>query len=182
MIVLYIAALLAGPALAVRVMVAGVLRLPPAGAPAEAIPARRARLSPALGAAGATVFGLVGAAMTRLAVPGAGLRFVSALLAGAVAVGGAGLVLKLWALDPRAPLDPEDDPGHRLQGTPATVTRAPSPTGNGEVAFRYDGVRRVLPARAVDGRPLAAGIEVVIDHVTDGVAWVEGWARVEARM
>ena len=147
MLVEYIAALLAGLALAMRVMVAGVVRPAPAVVTPRSMPMRRTRRSPALGA-----------------------------------VGGAGLVLRLWPLNPGAPPDAEDDIQHQLQGFPATVSGALSAAGIGEITFRYGGVRRVLPARAVDVLELANGAHVVIDPIDSDTAWVESWAQVETRL
>ena len=46
----------------------------------------------------------------------------------------------------------------------------------------YDGSEYRLPARTLDGSALATGTDVVIDRVELGVAFVESWARVEARL
>lgn len=180
--VVYITALLAGLALAVRVMIAGVVRPSPVLSATESVPARRTRLSPALGAVGATVLGVAGAALSKLDLLGGGARFLVALFAAGLAVGGAGLVLQLWALNPSAPPDPEDDARRQLQGFPATVTGVLSAAGVGEITFRYNGVQQVLPARAIDGVEFPSGAEVVIDRIDSGTAWVESWAQVESRL
>ena len=182
MIIAFVAALLAGLVLAVRVMVAGVLKPMPVGAPIESDIARRARYSPALFAAGLSVFGAVGATLTRLDAAGSVARVVLATVAAGMAVAAAGLVLRLWALSPSAPADPEDDPRYVLQGLPAKVSRTVPAGAMGEVSFRLDGTPQVLPARAIDGTELPAGTEVVLDRIVEGTAWVETWTQVEARL
>ena len=182
MTTVYIAALLAGLALAVRVMVAGVLRPLPPGTLPESTGARRARYSPALFAAGLTVSGVVGAALARGGARNGLACFVLAISTGGLAVLAAGLMLKLWALSPNAPADPEDDPRFSLQGLPARVTRRVTGHAAGEVAFRSDGEDRVLPARTIDDTDLPAGTDVALDRIEDGTAWVEAWTRVEARL
>lgn len=182
MMIAYIAALLAGLTLAVRVMVAGVLKPLPLGALPEFAIARRARYSPSLFAAGLTSFGVVGAALVRLGAPGGAARLALACAAAAAAVSVASLLLKWWALSPVAPADPEDDPRFSLQGLPARITRAVVGDVPGEVTFRADGQPHVLPARAIDGGELAAGTEVVLDRIEGGMAWVEAWTQVEARL
>ena len=182
MMIAYIAALLAGLVLAMRVMVAGVLKPLPPGAPPESDVARRARYSPALFACGLTVFGVAGAALAQLGSPSGIARFLLACAAAGAAVLAAGLVLRLWALSPNAPADPEDDPRYALRGLPAQITRAVHGGAAGEVTFHSNGVRQRLPARAIDGAELAAGTDVVLDRIEDGTAWVEAWTQVEARL
>ena len=36
--------------------------------------------------------------------------------------------------------------------------------------------RRAMPARTIDDQAIAAGTEVVIERIEDGVAYVEQWA------
>jgi hypothetical protein len=42
--------------------------------------------------------------------------------------------------------------------------------------------RRALRARAIDESAVAEGVEVCIERVEDGVAFVELWTLVEARL
>jgi hypothetical protein len=182
MLVLYVLSLFAGFALGVRLMQAGVLREGSASEGAHRDGARRrARFFSPVGAAVLTTFGLTGGVLTRLEVGGAGSRFVAAVLAAAAASGVAALV-RWWALASSAGHGADEDPRYVVQGLPALVTRAIAAARSGEITWRHDGRTEVTPARAVDGANLAAGTEVVIERLEDGVAWVESWDQVEARL
>ena len=183
MLGMFVAALLGGCALGLRLMLGGVLSnaLPTevrGGAPA---PRARARLLSPVVAAMLTGFGLTGAVLTRTTFWSGGVRLLVALSAAAVATALAGWVRR-WALDPDAPAASEDDPRFSLQGLPALVTRAIAAARAGEISWRQDGYTQVAIARAINGAALSEGTEVVIDHLEDGVAWVESWQQVEARL
>ena len=47
----------------------------------------------------------------------------------------------------------------------------------GEVMYLHNGARHSLPARSVDGRPIEAGIEVIVLDVQDGIARVQASAE-----
>ena len=84
-----------------------------------------------------------------------------------------------------ARLQPEhdpDDPRYILQGRVGVVT-VDIPAG-GEGAIRYEDVGSTPVARARDigGAAIAAGQEICIERLEDGVAYVELWALVEARL
>ncbi len=84
-----------------------------------------------------------------------------------------------------ARFQPEHDPDDArflLQGRVGVVT-APIPAG-GEGMISYQDVNGApnMRAREIGGEPLAAGVEICIDHLDDGVAYVEPWARVEERL
>jgi membrane protein implicated in regulation of membrane protease activity len=110
------------------------------------------------------------------------------------ATGGAGLALLLgvlWAaLVTRlaiatAQVTPEhdpDDPRFLLQGHVAVVTQAIPAEGEGAIAYGEGDGHRILPARAIDESAIAEGLEVCIERVDGGVAFVEPWAMVEARL
>ncbi|MBI3792208.1 MAG: hypothetical protein HY275_15195 [Gemmatimonadetes bacterium] len=182
MLVFYVLSLFAGFALGVRLMQAGVLREGPAERAREATaPRAQARLVSPIAAAMLATFGLVGGVLTRLSVWGPGLRFLVSFLAAGAALALAALVRR-WALDPDAPASTDEDPRYVVQGLPALVTRAIEAARSGEITWRRDGRTEVTPARTIDGADLAAGTEVVIERLENGVAWVESWRRVEARL
>jgi membrane protein implicated in regulation of membrane protease activity len=90
------------------------------------------------------------------------------------------VLLAKWAL-PSARRDVVDA-RYLMQGHPATVVRAIPAGGVGEIAYEVDGHRWTLAARGWDDSAVAAGEDVAIDRVEDGVAYVEQWAAVEARL
>ena len=178
----FLASLLAGLLLAVRAMLVGVERPRPGGElrPGISVPAV---------AAFATAFGLVGYVLLRYAAVSSVVAIVGAVVAGGLATAGAIVLVAKWAVSPPAEDDDHDHHHHgnaewyELQGTPATVTRAISAEGEGEIEYEgVGGARHATPARSFDGTPLDAGAEVVIDRIEDGVAYVEAWAAVEKRL
>ena len=50
------------------------------------------------------------------------------------------------------------------------------------IAFENGGVREVSRAAGLDGARLELGTEVAIERVEGGVAYVEPWTQVEARL
>jgi hypothetical protein len=69
-----------------------------------------------------------------------------------------------------------------LQGHIATVT-APIGVGiEGEIEYVVEGARHTARARGLDGSTAEQGIEVVIERIEDGVAYVEPWVEVEKRL
>ncbi|HET9013379.1 MAG TPA: hypothetical protein VFN38_16260, partial [Gemmatimonadaceae bacterium] len=75
-----------------------------------------------------------------------------------------------------------DDPRYVLQGHVATVSASIPADGEGTIAYGDLVDRRTLRARSIDGQPVDEGVEVCIERVEDGVAFVELWALVEARL
>jgi len=75
-----------------------------------------------------------------------------------------------------------DDPRYVLQGHVARVTAPIAGDGEGEIAYSVEGASHVARARAIDGVLVAAGTEVVIERIEDGVAYVEPWSQVEQRL
>lgn len=170
----FLASLLAGLLLGVRAMLVGVER-PAAGADRT----RTALSMPAIAAA-ATAFGLTGYLLVHYAALGPVPALLAAMaLAVAAAAGMVALVTRVAAA---GVVDPHDDPRYRLQGTPARVTRAMCGDVDGEVAYDAAGAQYATLARSFDGSALQVGDEVVIDHIEDGVAYVEAWAVVEKRI
>ena len=75
-----------------------------------------------------------------------------------------------------------DDPRYVLQGHVARVTEPIAVDADGEIAYSVEGASHVARARAIDGVLVAAGTEVVIERIEDGVAYVEPWSQVEQRL
>jgi membrane protein implicated in regulation of membrane protease activity len=172
---LYVVTFIVGLLLAVRIMFFGAeRRRARAGDP---LPLRR--WEPAVSAF-LIMFGVAGYLLTR---PGR--------LTPVVGLGAAVLLALLWAaLVTRlaiatARVQPEhdpDDPRYVLQGHVAIVTTPIPPDGEGSIAIGEPGAQRSLRARSIDGQPIDEGIEVCIERVDEGVALVERWALVEARL
>ena len=179
---------IAGLVLSVYVMLHGVERgrAPGAGAPHEQTGAHDPRTEPRpfvnrqSVAAFATLCGAAGYLLLRYSPLAPVLVVGVAVLAGAVGVVLSGLLLKAWAL-PSARREVVDD-RYLMQGHPATVTRAIPAEGEGEIAYEADGQRWTVAARSWDGAPIDAAIDVAIERVEGGVAYVEQWAEVEARL
>ena len=175
MSVLYVIAFIVGLLLAVRIMFFGAERRRPR--PGDALPLRR--WEPAVSAF-LIMFGMAGYLLTR---PG---RLLPAAGAGAAIVLGA-----LWAVlitrlaIATARVQPEhdpDDPRYVLQGHVAVVAEPIPADGAGSIVLGEATAQRNLPARSIDGEAIDAGIEVCIERVDDGVAFVERWSLVEARL
>lgn len=183
---LFLGALLLGLLLGVFAMLHGVER-PARNAPSRPPSAAGdppgapvARLNLPLIAGFATAFGAAGYLFLRYSSLSAPITLVLAALTGALgAVGAVALVAK-WAV-PGAAHDVED-PRYVLQGHLARVTTPIAGTGSGEIAYVVDGVRHVSPAASLDGEPVPADAEVVIERIEEGVAHVERWAVVEERL
>lgn len=188
MLVAFALCFLAGLLLSVYVMLHGVERgpAPSARAPHEATGAHDPRTEPRPlvnrqnVAACLTVFGAAGYLLLRFSPLGSLAVLALAALAGAAAFGLSGVLLNAWAL-PSARREVVDD-RYLMQGHPATVTQAIPAGGDGEIAYESDGRRWMVTARSWDGAAIERGAEVAIDRVEGGVAFVEQWAQVEARL
>ena len=183
MMVVFVVAMIVGFALGVRVMVSGVLRANPAQSVRPVAAADRVAIARPLIAVVATAFGLTGVLLTRVTTVDVGVRTGVAAIVAIAAATGAVVVIRRWArASDAAPLPAEDDPRFALQGLPAHVTRALGGGIDGEIEYQVDGVRQCTAAVSIDRQPIAVGVEVVIDRVDRGVAWVESWDAVEQRM
>jgi hypothetical protein len=178
----------AGLVLSVYVMLHGVERR---GAP-SAVPPHEAHggydpstePSPTLNAQNAAAFvvafGLCGYLLTRFTSLGTAATLGIAAAAGVgIAIGSASL-LAAWVI-PGARSEAVDE-RYLLQGHPARVTRAIEMEGDGEIVYEVDGRSFTVAARSWDGAPIDAGTDVAIERVEHGVAFVERWAHVEARL
>jgi membrane protein implicated in regulation of membrane protease activity len=189
MTTVFLACFLLGLVLGVYSMLHGVERqrstpptLPPHEHPVIYDPA--AEPSPVLNlqvaGAVATVFGLTGYLLGRVTALGPWPRAGIAALAAAGAGAGAAALIGKWAI-PSAREEHVDE-RYLLQGQLAQVTTAIGADGEGEIAYEANGTHYHARARSWDGSSLAAGSDVVIERVEDGVAFVELWAAVEQRL
>ena len=189
MSVVFVACFVAGLVLAVYVMLHGVERratpstLPPHEARGGHDPSTEpsAMLNAQNAAAFVVAFGACGYLLARLTTLGAAAIVAIAVAAGALFAVGSASLLAAWVL-PGARSDAVDE-RYLLQGHPARVTRPiGSEAGDGEIAYEVDGRRFSVAARSWDGASIDAGTDVAIERVEDGVAYVERWAQVEARL
>jgi hypothetical protein len=172
---LFLAALIAGLLLGVRLMFFGAER--------RRLPARGdlalRRSEPAI-VAFLVMFGISGYLLTRHGAMSTGAGTAAALLLG---VAWAGVVTRVAVATARVqPEHDPDDPRYVLQGHVALVTAAIPEGGEGTIALQEGGAPRSLRARMIDHGSMDAGQEVCIERVDEGVAYVEPWAAVEARL
>ena len=125
-------------------------------------------------------FGAVGYPLaTRTTLPAWGILLL-ALTGGALAISGMIVLLAKWALRGRkaqSQLEAED-----IQGQLAVVTSEITSDRTGRISYGEAGVETEYDARSIGSHRLPVGTEVVIDHIEDGIAIVEEWAVVEARL
>ena len=180
MSIVCLAAFVCGLVLGVYVMMYGVER-GQGSLPVRVAPGARYPASPWVPALGGflTAFGFVGYLLERGDVGMVPARFVIALLAGVLGMLAGRAIVTRWAI-PGALAD-EVDERYLLQGWFAHVV-APIGDEAGQVTYEVDGVTHRAVARTLDGAPIAAGTEVVIERIEDGVAWVEPWVQVEQRI
>lgn len=199
MTVVFVASLIAGLLVGVRIMIFGVERErmePVAGEePAEAdsrsgTAGSAVRFSLPVVAGFCVVFGVVG----YVVLHAVNASPFAATIAGA-ASGSVSAALAAWGVRRSADAPPTSsvqDERYVLQGMIARVVRPIGgeamdlqygmPRGEGEIAFEVEGTRRVLRARTVRDDPADVGTEVVIERIENGVAIVEPWFQVEKRL
>jgi membrane protein implicated in regulation of membrane protease activity len=188
MSVVFAVAFLLGLVLAVHAMLHGVERpvSPVPVAPHELRVAHdpRSEPSPVLNAqtvaAFLGAFGATGYTLHRLTTVGNAATLALAIGAGVATAALSVWLLAGWAL-PSAREDVEDE-RYLMQGHPAAVTRAIPAGGEGEIAYEADGRQWSVRARSWDDAAIEAGTEVAIERVEGGIAFVERWAMVEARL
>jgi hypothetical protein len=134
---------------------------------------------PTAGAA-AALFGIVGYPLAKYSSLGALAMLAIAGAAAAAAAAGMVAIIAGWAV-PSAALHAED-PRFTLQGHPARVSQSISPAQPGEIFYEHDGARRTVPAVGLDGSTIAAGAEVVIERIENGIAHVELWSNIEKEL
>ncbi len=140
----------------------------------------RVSLRTPVAAAFASAFGLSGYLLHRYTSLETLPVVVVAMLVAAAAVAGAVMLISKWAV-PAAKRDVPDE-RYLLQGQLARVTRGIPFGGEGEITYEIDGKAFVACAQSLDGAPVQASLDVVIDRVENGVAFVEEWSRVEQRL
>lgn len=164
---------LAGLLLSVRVMVAGVERT--RGSGGVVVRSRWAMLAGML-----TLSGFLGSLLTRLSMSRGvvALAVLGGLVIGAVS---ARLLVSRAAAMPVS--DHEFDPRFALQGVPALVIEPIPADGAGLVQLPAGaGAQVPMRARSLDGVAIARGEEVGVERIDDGVAFVEAWSAIEARL
>ena len=172
---LYLVTFVAGLLLAVRIMFFGAERR--RAHSADAMPLRRSE--PAI-AAFLVMTGISGYMVTR---PGRLAPLAGAAVAIALGVLWAAVVTRLAIATARVqPEHNPEDPRYVLQGHVAVVTAVIPADGEGTIAYGELTARRSLRARSLDGQAIEDGLEVCIDRVEDGLAFVEPWSLVEARL
>jgi hypothetical protein len=134
---------------------------------------------PTAGAA-AALFGIVGYPLAKYSSLGSIAMLAIAGAAAAAAAAGMVAIIAGWAV-PSAALHAED-PRFTLQGHPARVSQSISAEKAGEISYEHDGVRRTVPAVGLEGAPIAAGAEVVIERIENGIAHVELWSNIEKEL
>jgi membrane protein implicated in regulation of membrane protease activity len=143
---------------------------------APTLPGSAALVNWTVPAAALTGFGFAGALARQL---GADTTWLIAVAGGATTTA-VQVVLSRWAL--LAPTSPEDEPEHRIQGVPATVVASIEADSPGRIRYAMDGTTHDVPARSIDGAPIEAGRDVVIERLDGDTAIVEDWASVETRL
>jgi hypothetical protein len=174
--------LLLGLLLGVRAMLHGVER--PAKPRARAKPGTEASprftLNLPTAAGFATVFGLTGYLLTRYTNLGVAPMTAIAFGVGVIGALGALLLVAAWAI-PAAKAEVPDE-RFALQGEFARVIGVSDRGTKGTVTYSSGGVSFTTPAAALEGTRLEVGSDVVIERIENGIAFVETWARVEARL
>lgn len=177
MIPLFLGSFLGGLVLTVVSMLVGVERSGGVIPQVEPGARPRVRLTRPIIAAFAMLFGVLGYLLNRHTTLGPISTLVLAAVAGGLGILGSVLLVAKWAVK-----GAHDDTAELLQGHVATVTRAATDAAPAEITYELNGTRSVVPAKAIDDARLTLGAEVVIEHIENGVAYVEGWAQVEQRL
>ena len=104
-----------------------------------------------------------------------GLALIAVLTVGVLfMINGVGLFAP--SMKPKVEFDPEVLTGHIARVTAAINAAA------GAVAYTLEGRRHDVAAMSIDGKPIQAGADVVIDRIENGLAFVERWEVVEGRI
>lgn len=68
-----------------------------------------------------------------------------------------------------------DASDYEMTGVLGRVSSAILPGGTGEILFTRDGARKLACARSEDGARIEQGVEVVVTHYDQGIAYVRTW-------
>jgi hypothetical protein len=187
MSIVFLASFVIGLLLAVRAMLHGierpakVVRSAPAAttsAPVAAPPRFVINLPTTAGFA--TGFGATGYLLVRYTTLARVPEVLIALVAGAASAAAALTLVAAWAI-PAAKAEVVDE-RYLLQGAPAKVLAIAGDGSTGTIEYQSEGATLTARATGLDGVPLIAGGDVVIERIEDGIAYVESWDRVEARL
>ncbi|MDQ6830307.1 MAG: hypothetical protein M3081_15730 [Gemmatimonadota bacterium] len=126
------------------------------------------------------LFGFVGYLLDRYSTLGMMTVVIISAIAALVAAAGVAAIINGWAL-PSAARDVEDA-RYVLQGHVGRVSRAIGTDHDGEISYSHDTDSFTTPARAIDGRAIDLGTEIVIERIEDGVAFVELWSVIEKQL
>jgi hypothetical protein len=121
-------------------------------------------------------FGAVGYLAAKYSLLVLGLALAAAVLGWI----GTTILMAQWAL--KGPLSDPNEELEELQGTVALVTEDIAPDSLGAISYTFRGKATTARARSIGGDWVAAGTEVVIEKIEDGVADVELWSIVEQRI
>lgn len=180
--VLFLATFVAGLGLAVYSMLHGVerSRKPRKTQPSRASTQKRpsAFFNAPAGSALGVVLGAIGYILVTRTAVGIWTTLAIALVTAAAATAGMIVLMSKWAL-PYSGVESFDE---LIQGQLARVTRPISALGTGEIGFDVDGVHHTFTAQSINGGEIPSDTEVVIDTVENGIARVEPWSEVEARL
>ncbi len=134
---------------------------------------------PTVGAA-AALFGIVGYPLAKYSSLGTAAILATAGAAAIAAASGMVALIAGWAV-PSAALHVED-PRYALQGHPARVSQDIAMAGVGEIVFELDGAHHAVQAVGLEGASIAAGTEVAIERIENGIAYVELWSNIEREL
>lgn len=176
MIIASLAVLVFGLVLGVYAMLYGTERLSAHGPSVEPSPL----FNRATFAASCVGFGLTAYLLASRTSLSTAMQLVIAFAIAGAAFGLQTLLLAKWAI-PGARAEHIDE-RFALQGTLGQITTDIPEFGVGALRYSSDDGTFELPARDINGDTMAAGTDVVIDRVENGVAFVESWAHVEERL
>lgn len=127
-----------------------------------------------------TGLGVVGYLLARYSTLGWPAILAIGIATGLATAAGIFWLIAGWAV-PSAVRHVEDE-RYILQGHLGHVSRMIGRNTPGEIVYENEGVRHVVPARALDGKAIAEGTEIAIDRIEDGVAHVQLWSTIEKEL
>lgn len=169
----FIGCFVVGVLLGVFAMLHGVERAPRATV-------RRFSLNLPTIAGFATVFGLAGFFLDRFTTLSPTVDLLLAAVIGAVSAVLALVLVAGWAI-PGARAEVVDE-RYELQGCIARVIEVHPDGITGVIAYDVGGAHHTATAHGLDDARLTPGTDVAIERVENGIAYVEPWAQVEARL